>query len=309
MRIRSFNALVLLAILFMASLLMVVLPVQGGYSVPVQNCPNVKPKIEIIDESGWRLYGESKDALKDYSFRRYVALVSRYISAKVCTIASNQKGINSPSEVQLFFIYRPLVASAQWQNKEPLNLELSQSNGSRLLDSPWVKITISPLPKPVVRAVFIVSKRQVLVDQALISGAKFTPSQPLIPIDEHMFKQYLKDYNTSVIRHLQSVSQWFAALADISKRLPTEILWFFCSADPGPIAQHASIPFMANVGGALSNRIAAYAASQYIEPTKALIDQFFTSTSVEIRYESILDLKDVFNFEPYRKKPYQGDIS
>jgi hypothetical protein len=301
MRIRSFNALVLLAILFMASLLMVVLPVQGRYAEP--RCPNLQPSIQIIDESGIRFPSRSVTKLEDSFYRDYVIALSRYISAKVCETPPSQRAAYIPPKIELTFVYRPLVTSAQAKNSKSFNLEFPKSNRARFLDSPWVKISINHSPELVVRAMFILSERQFLVDRALTSGARFSTVQPLAPINEDMFKQYMQDYKISV-EGAPSPDAWSIALINIVKRLPIEVLWLFRNCDSGPIGRNFMISFTIRVNQELRTFLIGQAAYGYIKPTQVLIDKFFTSAEPEIRHESVLDLEGVFTLDPY---PYKLD--
>ncbi|MCC3505046.1 MAG: hypothetical protein JGK23_19975 [Microcoleus sp. PH2017_19_SFW_U_A] len=85
-----------------------------------------------------------------------------------------------------------------------------------------------------------------------------------------------------------------AALASISKRLPPEIFWLFRNT-----WQTTLIPFYMSVARAFELAVGK-AAIGYTDLTKALIDQFFASETTEIRYESLLDLKDLFTPDRYR---------
>ena len=84
-----------------------------------------------------------------------------------------------------------------------------------------------------------------------------------------------------------------AAEASISKRLPPEILWLF------RYASGQRRPFYTWLDSALRSTVERGAIG-YTDLTKALVDQFFTSEKAEIRYESVLDLKDLFILDQYR---------
>ncbi|MCC3412035.1 MAG: hypothetical protein JGK24_12185 [Microcoleus sp. PH2017_29_MFU_D_A] len=133
-----------------------------------------------------------------------------------------------------------------------------------------------------------------MFDQALMSGIRASPTNSLLPIDEPMFEQFVKDYTDSVLFAPSQARP--AALASISKRLPPEILWLFRHA-----FQSTRGPFSRQVKSALVS-VLERGASGYTELTKALVDQFFTSAQTEIRYESVLDLKDIFTLDQYRVK-------
>ena len=230
--------------------------------------------------------------MQDSPFKNYVTTLSEHVWAKIDDGAQCHGDLKSSPEVKLFFVYRPLVKTAPIV--APFNLEeRTQSNGSRHLDSPWVKLTFSRSPMLVVRAVFLWNERQFLLDQALMSGIRASPTNPLPPIDEPIFRQFVQDYTDSVLL-APSPEAWPAAQASISKRLPPEIFWLFRHAWQTTLA-----PFSVAVAHALGLAVGR-AASGYTDLTKALIDQFFASETTEIRYESVLDLKDIFTLDRYR---------
>jgi hypothetical protein len=254
----------------------------------------MQTSIQIIDESGGkRLSSTSVDTLEDSPFKNYVTTISKHVSAKIDKIAQCYGDLKSSPEVKLFFVYRPLVASTNAPIGEPFNLERTKSNGVRHLESPWVKLTFSRSPMLVVRVVFVWNERQFLLDQALMSGIRAPPNNPLVPIDDRIFKQFVQDYTDSVLL-APSPEVLPATQASISKRLPPEILWLFRHA-----WQTTRGPFSTMVASALRSTI-KQAASGYTDLTKILIDQFFASETTEICYETVLDLKDLFTLHHYR---------
>jgi len=289
LRIRSHKSV---AIIFFTSLLIIVFTMKSTYSK--QSCQNIQTSIQIIDESGGtRLSGTSVATLEDSPFKNYVTTISKHISAKIDKIAQCYGNLKSSPEVKLFFVYRQLVASTSAPIEAPFNLERTQSNGIRHLESPWVKLTFSRSPMLVVRAVFIWNERQFLLDQALMSGIRAPPNHSLIPIDDRIFRQFVQDYTDSVLL-APSPETRLATQASISKRLPPEILWLFRHA-----WQTTRGPFSMIVASALRSTI-EQAASGYTDLTKILVDQFFASEKTEIRYESVLDLKDLFTLYHYQ---------
>jgi hypothetical protein len=259
-----------------------------------QSCQKVQTSIQIIDEADGRwLSGTSIATLQDSPFKNYVTTLSEHVSTKIDEIAQCHEDLKSSPEVKLFFIYHPLVRSTTAPTVAPLNLERTQSNGIRHLDSPWVKLTFNRSSMLVVRAVFLWNERQFLLDQALISGIRAPPTNPLVPIDDRIFRQFVQDYTDSVLLAPSSEAR-SVAQASISKRLPPEILWLFRHA-----WQSTRGPFFEVVDSALKSAVER-AASGYTDLTKTLVDQFFTSEKTEIRYESVLDLKDLFTLDQYR---------
>ncbi|MCC3454937.1 hypothetical protein [Microcoleus sp. PH2017_08_TRC_O_A] len=300
LKIRSHKTI---AIIFIASLLINVLAIESTYSQ--QSCPKVQTSIQIIDETqiinktGRKIFGTSVDTLQESYFKNYVTTLSKHVSAKIDEISQCHGDLKSSPEVKLFFVNRPLVKYPRRITFTtapivvPFNLEGTQSNGTRHLDSPWVKLTFGRSPRLVVRAVFLWNERQFLFDQALMSGIRASPTNPLLPIDEPIFKQFIEDYTDSVLL-VPSPEAESVGLASISKRLPPEIFWLFRNA-----WQSTRGPFSGMVAGALNSAV-TQGGIGYIDLTKTLVDQFFTSETTEIRYESVLDLKDIFTLDRYR---------
>lgn len=287
LKIRSHKTI---AIIFIASLLINVLAIKSTYSQ--QSCPKVQTSIQIIDETGGRwISGTSLATLYDSPFKNYATTISQHVSAQIDGMAPCHGDLKSSPEVKLFFVYRRLVKNAPIV--APFNLERTQSNGTRHLDSPWVKLTFSRSPRLVVRAVFLWNERQFLFDQTLMSGIRASPTNSLLPIDGAIFGQFVQDYTDSVLL-APSPEARPAAQASISKRLPPEIFWLFRHAWQTTLA-----PFSVMAASALNSTLTR-AVSGYTELTKALVDQFFASAQTEIRYESVLDLKNLFSLDRYR---------
>jgi hypothetical protein len=276
-----------LAIAFFTFILISVFTVKSTYSA--QSCQNIQTSIKIVDESGVRFSGASLETLQDSHFKTYVTAISKHISTKIEEMPECQWALKTRPEVELFFIYRPLTTPAT----KPFTLEQAHSKGGRYLDSPWVKLSISRFPKLIVRSVFIWSERQFLFDQALMSGQYSAPIENLVPLERHVYRQFLRDYTESVV-FAPSPEAEIKALAHLAERIPPDILWLF---------RHAGYstrgPFSGTVRRARDTTLEKV-TGQYIELTKTLLSPFFSSAPFQERYESVLDLKGVFNLDRYR---------
>jgi hypothetical protein len=144
-----------------------------------------------------------------------------------------------------------------------------------------------------VRAAFIWSERQFLLDQVLMSGQYSAPIKNLVPVERHVYKQFLRDYTESVI-FASSQEAETKALTHLAERIPPDLLWLFRHA-----RQSTRGPFIGSVRSALNTTIEKV-TEQYIELTKTLLSPFFSSAPFQERYESVLDLKGVFNLDQYR---------
>jgi hypothetical protein len=241
-------------------------------------CP-AQPSVNIIDES-------KRDS---YIIQRYVNTISKHFATKM-----NQLGKCHYAE--LFFVYRPLISSGV----EPFNFEMPKSNATRSLDSPWVKITLTNSYKPIARAAFFWNERQFLLDQALMSGAHADFTKPLLPISIDTWNQFVKEYmNARDIAYYELAMAdktnkmtigdniYLRTLVNHTRQLPSDIFWMFRQGSG----------FNSRM-----NEVIQQSISQYTDLTKSLIDSRFSSAQTEQSYQSVLDLKDVFNIDEYRIK-------
>lgn len=250
--------------------------------------------IQIIDQSVTRLSEvPSVEAVSDPNLRSYITSVTDNVLSKFKGMKRCQENSNDEPMINLVFVRLPLVMSENRPIAPPPSLNAPQSDVTCRLDSPWAKLAIRRSTTPLVRAVFIWNERQFLLDQALMSDARASPTQPLLPIDDRIFGQYVKDYTDSVLL-AESPEARSAAQASISKRLPPEVLWLFRHA-----WQSTRGPFSTMAESALRSTVQR-AAIGYTDLTKTLIDQCFASAKTEVRYKSVLDLKNVFPLDQYQ---------
>jgi hypothetical protein len=258
--------------------------------------------IKIIDESnGIGTAGRSTSTSQNPHFKNYVNTISKYVFAKVDKMGQCQGNRQNNPQVQLVFVYRPLIA----QGIAPFNFEQTKSGDTQYLDSPWVKLTINRTPNPIVRAAFIWNERQFLLDQALLSGAHADPIKPLLPIDRDIFWRLVKDYKETVViaprreavteNGADNVSRRLkksrtVALSQISQRLPADVIWL-----SGHMGLGSEFPGDNAMDGTINQ-----GATAYINLTKALLDRRFSSIQTNQYYQSIFDLKNLFNINKYR---------
>jgi hypothetical protein len=145
-------------------------------------------------------------------------------------------------------------------------------------------------PRLFLRAAFVLNERQFLSDQAVLSDARADTIQPLLPLDRSIFEQFVSNYEKNTLL-LSSRKAKDIAIANISKRLPVDILWLFnhSMAFEGMLETRQTMQDTVDRGSA-----------QYIELTLSLMKHHFASVQTEQSYQSILDLKDIFNVDNYR---------
>ena len=126
-----------------------------------------------------------------------------------------------------------------------------------------------------------------------MSGARASPTKHLVPIEGRVFGQFVQDYTDSVLL-ASSPEARSSAQADISQRIPPDVLWLFRQAWQSTLA-----PFSMEVESALGSTIKRVSAG-YTSLAKTLVDRCFASAKAEQRYESVHELKDVFMLDQYR---------
>jgi hypothetical protein len=283
-----------IAIAFVVALLIIVaFALKSTYSV--ETCKN-QASIKIINESvreSWRqrIPGDLKTTAENVHFKQYVNTMSKIFLNKIDNMGLCKDAVNGQPQVELIFIYRPLISDGI----EPFDFERSKTDPIRQFDSPWVKITINKSPHPLIRAAFIWSERQYLLDQALISGMLVPPTKPPMPLDESIFMKYGRDHLHTTFSARSPAAEAIAQI-NLSKRLPADILWFFNHALITGLAWGDDEAIHATEFRLERKRVG------YNDLTEALIDKFFASSKTEIRYSSVLSIEHIFNLCKYQTR-------
>ena len=132
--------------------------------------------VQIIDESVTRQEILSVEAVNNPHFRSFITSVRDHVLSKfVGKSPCHEKSDDEPM-IKLVFVRLPLVMSRDRPITPAPSLNTSQSDVTSRLDSPWATLTIRRSASPLVRAVFIWNERQFLLDQALMSGARVSPT-------------------------------------------------------------------------------------------------------------------------------------
>ena len=265
------------------------------YLTTVGSC-NQQATIKIYDETGGvdpfitemydgvrferRYITKPINTIENKYFKNYVTNISKYIFTKVDAIGQCQETSNKP-QVQLVFVYRPAIS----RGIAPFyDFNQTKSQDTKQLDSPWVKITLDRSPNLNVRAVFIWNERQFLLDQASIWEGRILDTKPPMPIALETFEGWENDYNDAT--PIQETI--------LAEKLPADIGWLF---------KNAWIEDCGSTGGSARCGLKETIEREklgYTELTQVLIDQFFASAKSKSRYDSVLDLKDVFNIDKYQ---------
>jgi hypothetical protein len=265
--------------------------VKSTYLVPI--CRN-QPSIKIVNESvreSFRKRIPAEATAENVHFKQYVTTIAKLFLHKIDNISQCKQAINGSPQVEIVFVYRPLVSDGI----EPFDFERNKTDPTKQLNSPWVKITINKSPNPFIRAAFIWSERQYMLDQALLSGMSDSATKSPMPLEYNTFMQYGRDYQNILYPATRSPASEAIARVKLSKLLPADILWLLDHALMTDIASDDESSI--RVTEVKINRIGQRG---YIDLTETLIEKFFASSKTEIRYESIHDLKDIININKYR---------
>lgn len=253
----------------------------------------MSPVISVIDEfSGKRLAGESLSTLSDPGFKEFVSEVSKQIWRMTGETAQRAKPAEGKPEVTLLFIRRPLLASTAAPVSVPIEPDWPKSEMSCRLDSPWAKISLARTPKLKLHGVFIWSERQMLMDQAMLAGAKADPVSPAATLAEAVFDRYVQDYENSVLQAATPQARETARVR-VAERISPDVLWLLRHAWQGTLA-----PFSMEARYALDAAIAR-AAPHYTDLAVALSGRCL-SAGKGGNYPHVLELQGVYDTGKYR---------
>jgi hypothetical protein len=256
----------------------------------------MKYSTQIIDEGDLGQPHEARtsiDAVTDRHFKQFITSVSEHVAGEIGGWTAAAETSADKAEVSLTFVRRPLLRADDAPVLPASTLFPPNIDGERRLDSPWVKIAISPPPHCAVHAVVIWSERQFLLDQALMSGARARSDESVVPIAADVFGRFVADYTDSVL-HAPSLEARSIGLLNVAERIPPDVLWLLRHA-----WQSTRGPFSGFVASALIRTIER-GSSGYASLSNALVDRAVASASDEERYTSVLELKDVFTLEQYQ---------
>lgn len=293
-RVRSLKTI---GIALVTALLIISFGIKNTYSVGSCQKP---ASIRFIDETrGMEYEPLSINNENDSPFKNYVTTISKYTFQKIDEISQCKGDLNSDPQVELVFVYRPLIS----YGVTPFEFKWTKSKETKNLDSPWVKITISKSPKFIVRAAFIWNQRQFFFDQAVLDGRYATDNTPLLPLDTSILGHFqpINKNIYSTIDSFESSREYEQfnsskdneanAIASLSKQYPADLTWLLL---------HSSNFDGKLLYGLAMYRFASEQLGSYIDLTKALLNSRFASIQAEQHYQSILDLKDAIDINKYR---------
>jgi hypothetical protein len=243
----------------------------------------------------WRQQEESRSVksyftspvniIKHKYFKKYINTISRYVFAKVDAMGQCQGTAGLP-QVELVFVYRPALSSGIVPFKDFTNSK-SKFQATKQLDSPWVKLTLARSPQLNLKAVFIWSERQFLLDQALILGERSWDSRPPMPIALEIFDRWESDDPDPATPSQE---------ASFARQLPADMRWLFKNARLSGLPNAV----VGEVRSGLKFIMEQNDKPGYTDLNIALINQLFNDSKQQIHYDSVLDLKDLFDIDKYQ---------
>ena len=277
--------------LFVVSVMLSCTSIAGGASP----CPSDAVPIRIVDE----IWGgpdpvHSFAEVSNPHFRTFVMAITEHVTARLArknpvSHGRPQRCINNDegkNRSLLQFVARPILAREDEVRAPALSLDAQPSVGCRIT-SPWIELAVERRPVPWVRGVVRWNERQVLVDQAVLAGARNIPTGLAMQLQQSEFIHFAQDYaNSEILRK--------PAAKPIGERIPPDLLWLFrhsWQSTRGPFGQAA--------GSAMDTAIEKV-AERYTKLVIALIDRCLASDEVDVHYNSILDVSDLISLEQYK---------
>ncbi|MBL5862142.1 hypothetical protein JBO49_16110 [Serratia fonticola] len=274
--------------LFVAS--MMVSCTSSAWGWGVSPCPVDTIPIQIVNEVKSRpvtTLSEARISNTYPHFRSFVTDVTKHIAARLSKENLCIDSADSQKQSLLQFVHWYVSTSGN----EPLgpvpSLGATRPSKGCRISSPWIDLTIERGPVPWVRGVVRWNQRQLLVDQAMLAGARNMPKGLAMPLKSREFNQFALDYaDTEILRQ--------PAVKPVEERIPPELLWLFRRAWQSTLASFGS--------GAQNSMEKAMekGAESYTKLVIALVDRCFDSDGADIQYNNILDVAGLISLEQYK---------
>lgn len=271
--------------LFLASVMAANTSFAGG----VSQCPADTIPIQIVNEISngpETILSAARLSDSQPHFRAFVTAVTVHVAAR---LSRDKLCLDSADSKQRSLLQFANWSLDNWRNESPppvLPPSALPSSGCRI-SSPWIDLAIERGPVPSIRGVVRWNERQLLADQAVLSGARNVPPGVALPLKSREFTDFALDYaDSEILRE--------PAAKPIEERVPSDLLWLFRRS-----WQSTTAPFIGSARGAM-NRAMEKGAEGYTKLVIALIDRCFDADGTEIHYGSILDAADLIPLEQYK---------
>jgi hypothetical protein len=267
------------------------------YLKMVGSC-NQQTSVKIFDETGGiDSYDRIVYTIDNQYFKTYVSRISKHIFTKIDKMGLCRANTSEDQQVELVFVYRPAISRGiAPYNDSPTKLWERKFWDNRYLDSPWVKFALDKSSQHNMRGIFVWNERQFILDQAAIKTKQISDTKPLLPIDLETFHQWAAEYRSAEYKERDNIAKQL--------QLPADMVWLFKYVHSNPLGggpREASISSLRTVTHGEN--------FGYTDLIKGILDRFFAESKADTRYDSILDLQDVFNLDLYRTHPYTDEKS
>ncbi|MDR2220675.1 MAG: hypothetical protein LBE24_08880 [Methylobacillus sp.] len=220
----------------------------------------------------------------------YFSALMADVRELIATRLANEKlcqGITENKERSLIQFVEWPFSTSQKKLTVPVLPPDTPSSGGCQITSPWLDMAFGRKPVPQIRAIVRWNVRQLLVDQAVLSGAKNVPSGVAMPLMDGDFEGFSRDYVKSEI-------DGEPAAKPVEERIPPDLLWLFRHSPQTMIFES----FAGAVHGL--RKMPKMGAEGHRELVLALINRCFDSNGETLHYDSILDVKDLIPLEEYK---------
>ena len=238
-------------------------------------------------------------------FRAFVKAITEHVAArlakdKLCVYSTENKkrclfqsvdwlcidSADSKKRSLLQFVDWPLGTQKNERLAYEPSLDAASPSGCQL-QSPWIDLVLERKPVPLIRGVIRWNKRQLLVDQAMLEGARNLPRGVAKPFAYDEYVSARREYEDSEMK------RW-PPDPPIQHHSPPELLWLFERSVLTDL-----VSFSSTIGRSMNNAMEMN-AERYTELVTALIDRCFTSDGADLRYNSILEVADLISLEQYK---------
>ncbi|GHT94020.1 hypothetical protein AGMMS49545_14640 [Betaproteobacteria bacterium] len=150
------------------------------------------------------------------------------------------------------------------------------------ISSPWIDLIFVRTPVPFIQGIVRWNERQLLADQAALSGARNVPTGVAMPLSSYELGQFIGTYADTERSDPRAVKS-------LEERVPPDILWLLRRSPQTSV-------------GRTSMRIARKEGAEgYTKLVLLLLDRCFAASNEKIlHYNSIIDIDDPVLLEQYR---------
>jgi hypothetical protein len=272
-------------------------------------CPVDTLPIQIMTSgygnSGIKSVAEIPRALPH--LRTFVTAITEHVAAWLVRDGLCMDSAESRERSLLQFVYWPLFMRREHLVPVMDDFGASSPPGCRIT-SPWIDLVVDRRPAPLIRGVVYWNERQLLADQAVLTGAGNVPAGRAVPLTPSEFGHFISEYEDTEFSYprnsypRKSYPHNSYPRKSVTKpleaRVSPDILWLLRRAGRNERAG----PFGGDVKQAM-RQATEKGAEGYTKFVISLIDRCLASDGVNFHYNSILDAVDQYRiYMPVRQR-------